>query len=94
MQVAAGTLIILATCSPYRVWTGLSLDPVVATPAMCLLLYYVGRLLSVGAGLSNLQVQWDILSATFLGVGVGLGISYIAFAANGAERTNTTTRVR
>ena len=53
-QVAAGTLIILAACTPYTVWTALSLDPVVATPAVCLLLYYVHRLLSIGSGLSSL----------------------------------------
>lgn len=92
-QVAAGTLIILAACTPYTVWTALSLDPVVATPAVCLLLYYVHRLLSIGSGLSTLQVVFDITASTLLGVGQAMGIGYAAKAINGGQDTNTTTRV-
>ncbi|KAK2080116.1 hypothetical protein QBZ16_002512 [Prototheca wickerhamii] len=92
VQVAAGTLIILAACTPYTAWTSLSLDPVVATPAVCLLLYCVHRLLSIGSGLSTLQVVFDITASTLLGVGQAMGIGYAAKAINGGQDTNTTTR--
>ena len=64
-----------------------------ATPAVCLLLYYVHRLLSIGSGLSSLQVVFDITASTILGVGQAMGIGYAAKAINGGQDTNTTTRV-
>ncbi|KAL6769893.1 hypothetical protein ACKKBG_A32775 [Auxenochlorella protothecoides x Auxenochlorella symbiontica] len=92
IQLGTGTLLIMATVSPAKVWNALSLDPVVATPALSLLLYYVGGLIAMGAGLSVLSVCTDILLSSTLGIGAGMGIAYAALAINGGSTNNTTTR--
>ncbi|KFM23698.1 hypothetical protein F751_0912 [Auxenochlorella protothecoides] len=92
IQLGTGTLLIMATVSPAKVWNALSLDPVVATPALSLLLYYVGGLIAMGAGLSVLSVCTDILLSSTLGIGAGMGIAYAALAINGGSTDNTTTR--
>lgn len=88
----ACTVLVMAVTSPSQVWAGLSLDPVVANPALVLLLCYLNILFSVGAGLAALQVAAESVAGNCLGAGLGVGIAYAAFAINGASRANTPAR--
>lgn len=83
----------MATCSPEVVWTSLSLDAVVATPGLALLLYYISALLAVGAAISFVSVVGNALGASIVGSGVSLAICYSAYGVNGGNMENTFTRV-
>lgn len=91
--MATATFLIMATTSPEQPWLALSVDPVVFTPAMALLLCYLNLLFSIGSGQAALQVASELLVGSCMGAGVGMGIMYAAYGINGASRDDTVTKV-
>ncbi|KAL6770813.1 hypothetical protein ACKKBF_B32780 [Auxenochlorella protothecoides x Auxenochlorella symbiontica] len=92
IQVFTATFLILAATSAHPVWTAVSLDDVVAIPAMALLLCYLCLLFSVGTGLAALQVSCELLAGATAGAGIGIGLTYAVLAINGGSRDNTPTK--
>ena len=92
-QMAAATFLILACTSAALPWIGLSIDPVVFTPAMALLLCYLNLLFSIGSGQTAFHVAGELLAGSCLGAGIGVGINYAALSANGGSREDSVTKV-
>ena len=92
-QMAAATFLILACTSAALPWIGLSVDPVVFTPAMALLLCYLNLLFSIGSGQAAFHVAGELLAGSCLGAGIGVGINYAALSANGGSREDSVTKV-
>ncbi|KAL6769892.1 hypothetical protein ACKKBG_A32770 [Auxenochlorella protothecoides x Auxenochlorella symbiontica] len=82
----------MSVCSPNPVWSALSLDPVVATPAIALLLFYWSSAVSLGMGKSPLQITAEVMLSSSSGALVAAGLSYLAVSINGGSQLESVTR--
>lgn len=88
-QLAIGTTCLLAVFSTPTVWNALALDPVLANPALILMLFSLVVLISLGTGLAPLQLAAENMAGGLLGGALGLGCIYLTLAAAGSGNTPT-----
>lgn len=93
LQAAVSTWVLMIIYSPSPVWSAMSLDPVVFTPALSLMLLVMMSMSWIQMGLSQLELGVQLMMGCAIGSSAGLTVVAIVRACNGGTMLPTTAKV-